>query len=210
MLQESHCPGRFLAVLPGSWLRRDALLRGGTLEILLLIFLSLTALARMRPYTDFGGLVTCDSLGCLAQIWSEYCVQRILTSAARFPWENRLGILPCFLCRTLPVRSLLARLKHQQRQPPLCRRRGDPVQARFFGSVFFSFMPCCLCQRPMSAVDFRFLRARPWRLSLRRRPVTPTASRHDLCLHGFHGKTGWAFYRVSCAERCLYAPSWPG
>ena len=29
-------------------------------------------------------------------------------------------------------------------------------------------------------------------------------------LHGFHGKTGWAFYRVSCAERCLYAPSWPG
>ena len=101
---------------------------------------------------------------------------------ARFPWENRLGILPCFLCRTLPVHSLLARLKHQQRQPPLCRRRGDPVQARFFGSVFFYFMPCCLCQRPMSPVDFRFLRARPWRLSLRRRPVTPTASRHDLCL----------------------------
>eukprot|EP00434_Breviolum_minutum_P004490 symbB.v1.2.003958.t1/scaffold170.1/size288889/4 len=56
-----------LMKVPGcpAWLRRDALLRGGTLEILLLIFLSLTALARMRPYTDFGGFATCDSLGCV-------------------------------------------------------------------------------------------------------------------------------------------------
>ena len=141
MLQESHCPGRFLAVLPGSWLRRDALLRGGTLEILLLIFQSLTALARMRPYTDFGGCVTCDSLGCLAQIWSEYCVQRILTSAARFPWENRLGILPCFLCRTLPVRSLLARVKSISKDSRLF---ADGVGTRSkLGSLVLCFFPSC-------------------------------------------------------------------
>lgn len=188
------------------------------MEILLLSFLSFKALLRIRPYSQSWGLGelrfarVCGSnlVTVLHSTGSDQC--------CAVSWANRLGILACFLCAAWPVRFVLARLKHQQRQSlvvrPLCRQCGNLVEAGVTvdletlldernhayvveeyqaspahgqcdrGAVrvwvcVSSFMACCVC---MSAVDFRIPRTRPCRLSLRRPPVTPAVSRHDLCL----------------------------